>query len=204
MKYITEREITISNQMKSLGINSASDLTYENLCTVFNIDIHYHAGQSKCIFEDDYALIFLDKRLSYYEQRRVFFHELAHYLYHYGNQRKMPRQLLSLQEEQASYISLYLAMPRHIFEPALLKYQSVTLLQEVFDLPETMIVERCNSLKRQRRRTVIQTKIQHEQLKHRRKSLQPENIHKETKMMLHQLANQVGEESMDYEIRRLL
>ncbi|PAE96742.1 ImmA/IrrE family metallo-endopeptidase [Shouchella clausii] len=204
MKYTTQREIIISNRMKSLGICSASDLSYENLCTVFNIDILYHDCQSKCIFEDDYALIFLDNRLSYYEQRRVFFHELAHYLYHYGNQRKMPKPLLSLQEEQASYISLYLAMPRHIFEPALLKYQSVTSLQEVFDLPEDMIVERCNSLKRQRRRTVIQTKFQYEQLKHRRKSLQPENIHKETKVMLHQLANQVGEESMDYEIRRLL
>jgi Zn-dependent peptidase ImmA (M78 family) len=168
MRFCTEKEITISNQMKSLGICSASDLSYENLCTVFNIDILYRNGQSKCIFEDDYALIFLDNRLPYYEQRRVFFHELAHYLYHYGNQRKMPKPLLSLQEEQASYISLYLAMPRHIFEPALLKYESVESLQEVFELPKDMIVDRCNSLKRQRHRKVIQTKLQYKQLKHRR------------------------------------
>lgn len=204
MRYSTEKETRISHQLKSLGICSASDLTYENLCTVFNIDIHYHAGQSKCIFENDYALIFLDNRLSFYEQRRVFFHELSHYLYHCGNQRNMPPSMMFLQEEQARFLSLYIALPRHIFEPALLKYQSVASLQEVFELPKAMIVDRCNTLKRQRRRSVIQTKFQYKQLKHRRKSLQPENIHKETKVMLHQLANQVGEEAIDYEIRRLL
>ncbi|WYU50008.1 ImmA/IrrE family metallo-endopeptidase [Bacillus sp. FSL K6-0047] len=204
MRYSTEKETRISHQLKSMGINSAADLSYENLCEVFNIDIQYHEGQSKCIFEDDYALFLLDSRLSYYEQRRVFFHELSHYFCHSGNQKHLPKPLLSLQEEQASYISLYIAMPRHIFEPELLKHQSVAALQEIFELPETMIVDRCNSLKRQRRRAVIQTRIAYKNSQNRRKSLQPENIYDGTKEMLRQLASQVGEESMSYEVRRLL
>lgn len=204
MRYSTEKETRISHQLKSMGINSAADLSFENLCEVFNIDIQYHEGQSKCIFEDNYALFLLDSRLTYYEQRRVFFHELAHYFCHSGNQKHLPKTLLSLQEEQASFISLYIAMPRHIFEPELLKHQSVAALQEIFELPENMIVDRCNSIKRQRRRAVIQTRIAFKNSQNRRKSLQPENIYDGTKEMLRQLASQVGEESMSYEVRRLL
>ncbi len=204
MRYTTERETTISNQMKSQGIHSISDLSIDNLCAVYHIDMQFQSRESYCIYEDDYAVIFMDSRLPFYEQRRAFFHELSHYLFHHGNQRQMPKSMMTLQEEQARYVSRYIAMPRHIFLPLFHEHRSILALQELFQLPEQMIVDRCHSMKRERTRSVIQTRLQYNQELNKRKSLQAGNIYDGTREMLHQLASKVGEESISYDVRRLL
>ncbi|WP_144559931.1 ImmA/IrrE family metallo-endopeptidase [Shouchella miscanthi] len=204
MRYTTEREVTISNRMKLSGIHSISDLSIENLCALYKIDIKFQARSSYCIYEDDYAVIFMDNRLPFYEQRRVFFHELAHYLFHHGNQRHMPKSMMTLQEEQARFVSRYIAMPRHIFLPLVHEQRSILDLQELFQLPEQMIVDRCHSMKRERTRSIIQTRLEYNQELNKRKSLQAENIYDGTREMLHQLASKVGEESISYDVRRLL
>lgn len=204
MRYSTNREMKISEHLRSLGIMNASDLSIENFCTLFDIDVCFQNDKSHCLFDEDFAVIFIDNQLSHREQRQVFFHELAHVLWHHGSQINMPKQLMMLQEEQASFISLYYAMPRYLLLPILDQYQSIDVLADYFDLPASMVIKRCKSFQREQTRIVTQTQLEYTHWKRKKTSLQPEKIYEGTKKVLNQLALQVGEDSIHYDIRRLL
>lgn len=205
MRFSTWRETKISELMIDKGILTTDDLSIENLSDKFNIDVIYGPKRSHCIHEDDeYALIFIDSRLSLYEQRCKFFHEFAHVISHPGNQKNLPEDFSKLQEEQANCLSLYVAMPRHIFIPAVKKYQSINTLEELFQLPEEYIVRRFMSIRNQIKSQAFQNVIQLSETKRRRKSLQPEHIYESTKLILQQLADQVGADNINADIRKLL
>ncbi|GAF14174.1 hypothetical protein JCM19046_4153 [Bacillus sp. JCM 19046] len=204
MRYSTDKELRISEQLRDLGVLHVNDLSIENLCTLYQIEVVFHEDKNTCMFEEDYAVIFINNQLSYLEQRQVFFHELAHIRWHHGNQLQLPKQLALLQEEQASFISLYYAMPRHLLLPEMNRYQSLDGLADYFQLPPTMVVKRCTAFQREQSRIRAQTQEEYKQWRRKRTSLQSGNLYKGTTEILHQLALQVGEESIHYDIRRLL
>lgn len=204
MRYATFREKQITEIMRSKGVLTVGDLSIENMCVSFNIDVVYHSKKSKCYSEDDYALIYLDNRLPYYVQRYKFFHELTHAFFHVGKQDNLPRDFNKLQEDQAYWTALYASMPRHIFEPMVIQHQSVQALGELFELPEKMIIERIKSIKRERLRDQFQLSVERLEGMQRQKSLQPGKIYDSTKEILKKLETQVGEENLSYEVKRLL
>lgn len=206
LRYATFKEKQVTELLKSKGIITVQDLHLDNICEVFKIDVTYHRGRSFCIHEDEenYALIFIDKRLPYFEQRFTFFHEFAHFLYHSGDQKKLSKEMVTLQEQQAHWIALYSSMPRHIFEPMAIRHQSVEKLQELFELPKQYIIERFNSIRRERTLQNFQYRIQRSERSRRKKSLQPGQVYDSTLSVLEQFKQQVGEERLSYDVTRLL
>lgn len=204
VRYATFREKQITQMFMNKGILTINDLTIDNLCEVFNLDIIYHSKRCNCFSEDGFALIYLDDRLSYYEQRFKFFHEFSHVLFHSGKQKELPKEFNKLQEDQAYWSALYASMPRHIFEPMVIQHQSVQALGELFELPEKMIIERIESIKRERSRDEFQLRVERLEGMQKRKSLQPGKIYDSTRELLKKLESQVGEEKLSYEVKRLL
>ncbi|WP_100406637.1 ImmA/IrrE family metallo-endopeptidase [Bacillus solitudinis] len=206
MRYATFKEQKITEIMKSKGILTVQDLHIDNVCEVFKIDLIFHPRRCNCINEDedDYAVIFVDNRLPYQEQRYKFFHELSHVLFHPGNQKEMTSEMEQLQENQARWITLYSSMPRHIFEPMAIRYQSIEKLQELFDLPQQYIIERFQTIQRERLRQQFQNRLKRSEMSRRKKSLQPGLVYDSTLSILNQLKKQVGEDKLNYDVKRLL
>lgn len=204
MQYATLKEIQITNLMREKNIFTLEQLSIENLCEVFNVEIRYHNKKSNCLYDQDFALIYIDNRLSYYEQRFKFFHELAHIIAHEGAQNTLAKEFNDLQEAQANRLALYLSMPRYLFEPLAIKYQSIDKLRDGFELPQRVIIERIHSIKREKERHEFHLRMQKVENQRKRKSLQPGKIYDTTNRILSQLKDQVGEENLTYEIKRLL
>ncbi|MFA9459166.1 ImmA/IrrE family metallo-endopeptidase [Halalkalibacter sp. AB-rgal2] len=204
MKYATLKEIQVTNMMKEKKIYTIEELSIENLSEVFKVDILYHERKSNCLYDEDFAVIYLDSRLPYYEQRLMFFHELAHVISHEGSQDKLEKEFIDLQEAQANRLALYLSMPRYLFEPLAINYQSVEKLHDLFELPHHAIVQRIASIRREQERTDFHLKLQSIENQRARRSLQPGQIYNTTRSILHQLKDQVGEEKLSYDVKRLL
>lgn len=204
MHFSTQRDIQIMNLYKSKGINSVSQLTIENIANTFNVHVEYSNFPSKCFYEDDFAIVYLNKHQPLPYIRKDFFHELSHFLFHYGDQQRMNKDFNRFQEEQAKQFAIYTSMPRHIFEPLMLKHRSIKKLTELFELPETMIIKRIEMFKHERLLKQQQLSLLAQKERLRKKSLQPGQVYDSTIQILKQLANQVGEEKLSYEVRRLL
>lgn len=204
MQFTTQRDQQIMQLFKSKQIYQITELTIEYVASKFNIHIEYHDYPSRCIHEENFAVIYLDQNQYKEMVRHDFFHELSHFLFHYGNQRSMTKEFSRLQETQAYWCSLYLAMPRHIFEPLMLKHQCISTLAEIFELPLDMVKQRIKTISRERIRKSTYTKLNFVEENRRSKSLQPGKVYDSTLSILEQLSSQVGEENINYEVARLL
>ncbi|WP_413378746.1 ImmA/IrrE family metallo-endopeptidase [Alkalihalobacillus sp. 1P02AB] len=205
MRFSTYRDMECSQLFKEHGIVHVKDLTIENISHIFSSHIEYINGPSKFIGDEHFAIIYLDKSKTYFEQRYDFFHELSHVLKHTGDQRFLPESFVKLQEEQANWYTLYFSMPRHIFEPEVMKNQSINYLVERFEIPAKFVRRRFEIIQNERSRQEFQYKMQRAEINRRKKSLQSNgDLYDSTKQILHQLSKQVGEEKLSYEIKRLL
>ncbi|UOE96042.1 ImmA/IrrE family metallo-endopeptidase [Alkalihalobacillus sp. LMS39] len=204
MRFATIREEKLIKIYKNKDILTISDLSIKNMAACFNIKVTFHKKKSFCLYDNNCAFIFLNEDQSIEHIRSDFFHELAHFLEHSGVQKGMHKDFKKLQEEQAYWISLYAAMPRHIFEPALTQATSPIQLSELFQLPLDMVKERFNGFKRERKRHHEHVQFVNDYEKNRRKSLQPGKVYDSTIDILKKLANQVGEENLHHDVARLL
>ncbi|KMK77713.1 ImmA/IrrE family metallo-endopeptidase [Alkalihalobacillus pseudalcaliphilus] len=204
MQFSTIRDQICSELFQEKGILTLKDLTLENICHHFSIHIEYMNGPSKCVSDDLFALISINQNQSLYEQHYDFFHEFSHVRKHTGNQLRLNDSFVQLQEEQAEWYALYFSMPRHIFEPFVLQAQSIEQVVEAFQIPESYVKKRILTIQSERARQhdFYQWKKREDLL--RKKSLQKDKLYDSTKTMLHQLAKQVGEEKLSYDIKRLL
>ncbi|OLS34188.1 hypothetical protein BTR22_19050 [Alkalihalophilus pseudofirmus] len=203
MNFSTQHDIRLSKLLKDKGIDTVCDLEIDHLAMVFNAMV-IKGERNKCYYEDDFALIELNVNQSLRRMRKAFFHELAHIVSHYGDQRRMSQDFKTYQESQAKWFSLYLAMPKHIFEPLLLKHPCIETLQSLFELPHSMIVDRVGTIKRERKRYTHQMRFQRKELNLRKKSLQPGEINDSTLDILKQLEKQIGDEQLNEHTKSLL
>ncbi|MEQ6390385.1 ImmA/IrrE family metallo-endopeptidase [Bacillaceae bacterium S4-13-58] len=96
-----------------------------------------------------YKGITLDARLPNKLQREQFFHELCHFLRHYGNQSMMPAAFRELQERDARHFTRYAALPHHMItnydytDPSI-----VQVLAEDFSVTEELCFERLLHIQR--------------------------------------------------------
>ncbi|UKS27165.1 ImmA/IrrE family metallo-endopeptidase [Paenibacillus sp. HWE-109] len=146
----TALEELISRHYQQGNIHYPSDLDIEMIADLFQIDIAYREDKSfvHCI-DDDYFIV-IDARLRPEQRREVFFHELGHFLLHYGDQGRMPELFKELQEMQAMHFQYYAAMPYYMLadyryiNPSLL----VKTISEEFQLPPKFIERRLEQIKR--------------------------------------------------------
>lgn len=206
LRFATQRDTDIAEFYKKYGILTVENLSMDYLADFFRLEIKYVKFKSKVLYEVSFAVMALTEGKSTKETRKMFFHELSHHLNHYGRQKKMSYSFRSMQESQAHWLSLYYAMPLHIFEPMLIKFKDPQHLAELFELPLEMVIERCESIRRERCRSEQHDVHTRKEFVHRmkNKSLQPGKVHTGTLSILNQLKKQVGEERMNHDVTRLL
>ncbi|OIJ12700.1 hypothetical protein BKP37_12940 [Anaerobacillus alkalilacustris] len=204
MRFISLHEEKLTKLYQKKGIITVSDLSISNIADSFNILIKYHHLNSKCLYDNNCGLMLLKENQRIENERADFFHEMAHFFSHVGDQRKMVKDFVRLQERQAHWISLYASMPRFIFEPILNETRSLKELVEVFQLPETMIKERIRIIRQQNSTQSYYDNLHQQEDLRINRSLQKEKIYDSTLEVLQKLSNQVGEEKLSYEIQSLL
>ncbi|WP_062048295.1 ImmA/IrrE family metallo-endopeptidase [Bacillus sp. JCM 19034] len=143
------REERIIRLYQKLNIKTVSDLSISNLSNILSFKVIYYNLRSRCIYDDECALIYLNKYQSIEGIRYDFFHEMAHFFEHSNDQRFTNRDFVQFQERQAHSFALYASMPRYILDDYLPHITSITELVEIFQLPQSFIYERLNTIQQQ-------------------------------------------------------
>lgn len=143
------REERIMRLYHKLNIRTVSDLTISNLSSMLNFKVKYYNLRSRCIYDDECALIYLNKNQSIEWIRYDYFHEMAHFFEHCNDQRFTNHEFVQFQERQAHSFALYASMPRFILNEYLPIIDSIAELVEIFQLPESFILERMNTIYQQ-------------------------------------------------------
>jgi Zn-dependent peptidase ImmA (M78 family) len=192
MYHPIEIEEKINLIYKNNGLYSTTNLSIENISSVFKIDVQYYVGPSCADWEGD-PVIFLDSRLSLEKKREIFFHEISHLLLHVGNQDKMHSLFKELQENQANSCQLYAAMPIYMFEEfqGVPYSSSIEVMSNRFMLPSTLVRERLEQIKRRISRAHWDHQVK-EQLQKQYRKADPANYSKETKDLLDKLYHQLN------------
>ncbi|WP_169801154.1 ImmA/IrrE family metallo-endopeptidase [Halalkalibacter krulwichiae] len=204
MRFANIREQALEKRYKELGIQTPYDLSIDNLSSLFKIKVIYHEDESECFYDDNCALMYLDSRVPQEYIRLDFFHEMSHFTQHVGDQRYMNVEFEKLQETQAHWISMYLSMPRYIFEPIMNDVRSIRALVDIFELPESMIRERVRIIRQQNKTEAFYSEQQQREQDRINRSLQKGKVYKSTIAILDQLKRQVGEENLSYDVKNLL
>jgi len=189
-------ESWVREKYKMLEINTIRDLSMKNIAQSFEFGLIYHHQKSNCIYEDDFAVIFIDERRSIAQQRAEFFHEMAHVLRHYGVQEFLPDGLNQLQESQAYWFSLHASMPTDFLEffyPAKVDFISTT-----FQIPRKLAKDRLNQHNRKMNLIHQKHRIDEQEARYRTKSYDPEKWTDETWRLMDQLKRQTNKEVINY------
>ncbi|MBW7453859.1 ImmA/IrrE family metallo-endopeptidase [Paenibacillus sepulcri] len=108
----TELEKWITKHYLEHNLLLPGELDIDVIAELFSVTIVYYNGA--CFSGNESQVIFLNKNMNMIDRRDVFFHELCHVLRHAGDQRKMPRPFLDLQEGQAEVFALYASLPLYM------------------------------------------------------------------------------------------
>lgn len=147
----SEMELWINQKYIESGIKCTSDLDIEWIAEIFNVCIGTTQGKSKVLFDDEDCIILLANDQTEQERRRDFFHELSHPLLHCGDQHKLPKPLVHLQETQAEIFQLYASMPSYLIEAFRDSFNLISfpaILTEAFCLPGSIVRLRIDQMVR--------------------------------------------------------
>lgn len=146
----SETEEWISFIYRKNGIHSAADMDLDHIAAIFRAMIEIHPYESKVIWSDNFALIYLHALLNKEQRRENFFHELGHIVRHCGDQFRMPEAFIELQEQQAAQFQLYAAMPAYMLDEFIHDVYSwgafEKILAEAFCLPIGFVQKRLNQI----------------------------------------------------------
>jgi Zn-dependent peptidase ImmA (M78 family) len=148
------------------GILSPEDMEIENIASAFNIHTQLIDGcVDNAIWNDNTAVIFLNKNRTLHSLRDVFFHELCHPLRHYGNQLGIKMEsFIELQEVQANHFQLYAGIPFFMLKQLELSpYENILIaqLQSIFKVSARLVRKRIAQIKRR----VFQNELDQEFIK---------------------------------------
>ncbi len=124
------------------------------------------------------------------EEWMMFGHEVCHFLRHSGLQLNMHDLFRKLQEYQAEYFAYHFCVPTFMLDE--LSDITIHLIMNTFNVNYEFALRRLD---------MYQHKLYRSK---RRKSLQPGKVYDSTIEILNKLKNQVGEERLSHEIKRLL
>ncbi|MFK7692891.1 ImmA/IrrE family metallo-endopeptidase [Paenibacillus sp. HJGM_3] len=149
---LTEIEQWVNQKYIENGIKYASDMDLDRIASIFNSVIHPTKDVTRAIYDHDlFGLVLLNSFHSAKKQRLNFFHELCHILRHSGDQNKMPKSFVDLQEEQATCFQNYAALPVFLLE----QYNYIQdrkiyikTLADDFSLPLSFVVQRIEQIER--------------------------------------------------------
>ncbi|SFC53112.1 ImmA/IrrE family metallo-endopeptidase [Bacillus sp. UNCCL81] len=140
----TYLEDYVSTLYKKTGILTPDDIDIKKISLKLNILLTFTELESFMTNIFQLTCINIDSRLSEYEQREAYFHELCHALRHVGNQMNLPKSFLDYQEWDAQRFTLYASMPYHMVKTR--HWDNPSALQRVFKVPYHLCEKRFNQL----------------------------------------------------------
>jgi Zn-dependent peptidase ImmA (M78 family) len=132
--YTTQLEDYTQNLYQSLAIFVPEQIDIMKIAQNFNIWVYFAPMGSHAIEHDGLSSIVLDNRKSSQEQFEDFGHELAHILYHAGNQLAMPKMFLDYQEAKANNFAMQFCIPTFMLR----KLTLPVIRSEAIDMLSTM------------------------------------------------------------------
>lgn len=120
--------------LQRIDIHHPHQLHIENLYTRLGMELYYIPHGSMLVD----GIVFLDSRKNDAEQWEDFAHELAHALFHEGDQAQIPAFMRDHQEKQADLFTLHFCIPTFMLEE--LELESVS--HPTWHLMETFGVTR--------------------------------------------------------------
>ncbi|WP_054635402.1 ImmA/IrrE family metallo-endopeptidase [Thalassobacillus sp. C254] len=109
--YSTLLEDSVEDIYTQIGISLPYQLDMWFIADALNISLYTLPLESQIVTFGRKLKINVNSDLSPQEQWEDFGHELCHYLTHYGDQTKMPKSFLLLQEEKAINFSFHFCIP---------------------------------------------------------------------------------------------
>ncbi|GGE58333.1 ImmA/IrrE family metallo-endopeptidase [Priestia taiwanensis] len=143
--YTTQLEDYIQNLYHSLGIFVPEQMNIMKVTQKLNIWIYFAPMGSCAIERNGLASIVIDNRQPPQEQFEDFGHELAHLLYHAGNQLHMPKMFLDYQEAKAQSFAMHFCIPTFMLQKLSLPYsrlEAIYLISTTFNVTPELAEKR--------------------------------------------------------------
>lgn len=131
--------------LQRIDIHHPHQLHIENLYTRLGMELYYIPHGSMLVD----GIVFLDSRKSDAEQWEDFAHELAHSLFHEGDQAKLPAFMRNYQEKQADLFALHFCVPTFMLHDVDLSLHPVWSIMETFGVTRKFAQKRLQMLERQ-------------------------------------------------------
>ncbi|MGF9965363.1 ImmA/IrrE family metallo-endopeptidase [Bacillus rhizoplanae] len=135
--YTTQLEDYIQNLYQSLYIFVPEQMDMMKIAKKLNIWLYFAPIGSCAMERNGLASIVLDDRKSPQEQFEDFGHEMAHLLFHSGNQLSMPKMFLDYQEAKAQNFAMHFCIPTFMLQKLPLpsiRSEAIYLLSNTFNV----------------------------------------------------------------------
>ncbi|MBD8026463.1 ImmA/IrrE family metallo-endopeptidase [Ureibacillus sp. Re31] len=145
MYTMSHTEDFIKDLYLRIGILKPQQLNYHKIANGLGVKLFYWDDSSQALFLKDLACIFLNRNLTQQELWQDFCHELAHVLFHWGNQRRMSESFRQYQETKANQFMYHACVPSfmlnelNIFDAT---YESVRSVCKLFNVEYEFALKR--------------------------------------------------------------
>ena len=141
----SQLEVFISTLYKKLGITNPEDIKVDRIAKRLGIHLEISHHRNYSYIDNEIKIINLNGNLNELEKKKVFFHELAHLLFHQGNQIKLPNDFRDYQENQANNFIMYALIPYHMLD--INSINSYKDMAYYFQTDETICLDRIDKIR---------------------------------------------------------
>lgn len=131
--------------LRRIDVHHPHQLHIENLYTRLGMELYYIPHGSMLVD----GIVFLDNRKSDAEQWEDFAHELAHALFHEGDQAHLPIFMRDHQEKQADLFALHFCVPTFMLQEVDLSRHPEWAIMEAFGVTRKFAEKRLQLIERQ-------------------------------------------------------
>ncbi|MED4685712.1 protein of unknown function [Bacillus mycoides] len=132
--YTTQLEDYMQHLYQSLSIFVPEQMDMMKIAQKLNIWLYFVPIGSCAIKRNGLASIILDERKSQQEQFEDFGHEVAHLLFHAGNQLNMPKMFMDYQEAKAKNFELHFCIPTFMLRNLPPSHLTAHFIAETFNV----------------------------------------------------------------------
>ncbi|SFI03223.1 MULTISPECIES: ImmA/IrrE family metallo-endopeptidase [unclassified Bacillus (in: firmicutes)] len=150
--YTTQLEDYTKNLYQSLSIFVPEQVDMMKIAQKLNIWLYFAPIGSCAIDRNGLVSIILDNRKSPQEQFEDFGHEIAHLLFHSGNQLNMPKMFLDYQEAKAQNFAMHFCIPTFMLQKLTLpssRLEATHILSNTFNVTVELANKRLTHYERQ-------------------------------------------------------
>ena len=115
-QHYTHTEDYVKNFYEKIGITKPQELNFQTIAEQLGIYVFYWPDASQALFTGNKGFVLLNESLTPQQQWQEFCHELAHVLFHVGNQSKIPPSFREYQESKANIFMYHAAIPTFMLD----------------------------------------------------------------------------------------